>query len=151
MEEVFGVTDDCAIQEVGSVACNEGRLLTFPNLLQHQVQPFQLADPTKPGHRKILALFLVDPGIRIISTANVPPQQKSWWADVVPNDAVKDGGMSAALSTELKDQIFSGVDDFPISIEEAKKLRLKLMEERSVYQVKQNEAFTNVGFSLCEH
>jgi hypothetical protein len=77
LEEVYGCrNEEAAVQEVGSVLCKEGRLLTFPNILQHQVQPFELADKTKKGHRKILALFLVDPGIRVISTANVPPQQK---------------------------------------------------------------------------
>ena len=77
LEDVFGCqNEEAAVQEVGSVLCKEGRLLTFPNILQHQVKPFELADKTKKGHRKILALFLVDPGIRIISTANVPPQQR---------------------------------------------------------------------------
>jgi hypothetical protein len=77
LQDVFGCqNDEAAVQEVGSVLCKEGRLLTFPNILQHQVQPFELADKTKKGHRKILALFLVDPGIRVISTANVPPQQR---------------------------------------------------------------------------
>jgi hypothetical protein len=77
LQDVFGCqNDEAAVQEVGSVLCKEGRLLTFPNILQHQVQPFELADKTKNGYRKILALFLVDPGIRVISTANVPPQQR---------------------------------------------------------------------------
>ncbi|KAK1223146.1 hypothetical protein PQX77_013982 [Marasmius sp. AFHP31] len=35
----------------------------------HGVQSFELADPSKPGYRKILALFLVDPYIRTLSTA----------------------------------------------------------------------------------
>ncbi|KAB8076829.1 hypothetical protein BDV29DRAFT_189079 [Aspergillus leporis] len=34
---------------------------------------------TKPGHRKMLALFLVDPPYCIISSANVPPQRADWW------------------------------------------------------------------------
>jgi hypothetical protein len=38
-------------------------------------------DPTKPGHRRFVALWLVDPGKRIISTANVPPQQISWYTE----------------------------------------------------------------------
>jgi hypothetical protein len=81
---VFGCyPDGPAVQNVGTVTCSEGRLLTFPNILQHQVQPCELANKSKPGHRKILALFLVDPNIRIISTANVPPQQKDWWSEEV--------------------------------------------------------------------
>jgi hypothetical protein len=48
---------------------------------QHRVSPFKLVDPTKPGHRRFVALWLVDPNIRIINTANVPPQQMSWYAE----------------------------------------------------------------------
>ncbi|KAG5633649.1 hypothetical protein DXG03_006869, partial [Asterophora parasitica] len=79
---VFGCENEGPmLQDVGSVDTREGRLLTWPNVLQHRVHPFSLADPTKPGHRKIVALFLVDPNIRIISTANVPCQQREWWAE----------------------------------------------------------------------
>jgi hypothetical protein len=48
---------------------------------QHRVSPFQLIDRTKPGHRRFIALWLVDPTKRIISTANVPPQQMSWYIE----------------------------------------------------------------------
>lgn len=68
------------IQKIGKVSTPQGRLLAFPNILQHQVQPFGLTDASKPGHRKILAIFLVDPHLRVVSTANVPPQQRDWWA-----------------------------------------------------------------------
>ncbi|PFH45012.1 hypothetical protein AMATHDRAFT_163804, partial [Amanita thiersii Skay4041] len=67
------------VQYVGTVNTTSRRLLTFPNVLQHQVQPFSLTDRTKPGYRKILALFLVDPNIRVISTAHVPCQRQDWW------------------------------------------------------------------------
>lgn len=74
---LFDVTrDGPGTQKIGQVATTEGRLLAFPNVMQHQVQPFKLVDALKPGHRKILALFPVDPFQRIISTANVPPQQR---------------------------------------------------------------------------
>lgn len=71
---------DSTIQDIGSVLTRSGRAVFFPNLYQHRVQPFSLADPSRSGHRKILALFLVDPAIPIISTANVPPQQPHWKA-----------------------------------------------------------------------
>ena len=35
----------------------------------------------KPGHQRFIALWLVDPNRRIISTANVPPQQRNWWLE----------------------------------------------------------------------
>jgi hypothetical protein len=50
---------------------------------QHRVSSFSLQDRTKPGHRRFIALWLIDPLQRIISTANVPPQQFNWWAEAV--------------------------------------------------------------------
>ncbi|MFE6222569.1 DUF4246 domain-containing protein [Streptomyces sp. NPDC057854] len=80
MREVYGLEDENALNQVlGSASTPEGRCLAFPNVLQHRVEPFRLADPTRPGHRKILAFFLVDPERRIVSTADVPPQQP--WAE----------------------------------------------------------------------
>lgn len=145
---VFGCeTHGPGVQNVGTVDTPEGRLLTWPNILQHQVQPFKLADPTKPGHRKILAFFLVDPNIRIISTANVPCQQRQWWSNAIQ----RENGVISALPLELQEHIFHDVEDFPISLEEAKELRLKLMEERKKFVVEHEEAFRQHEFSLCEH
>jgi hypothetical protein len=56
-------------------------LLLNERISQHRVSPFKLIDPTKKGHRRFIALWLVDPTKRVISTANVPPQQMSWYAD----------------------------------------------------------------------
>ena len=152
LTEIYGCEQNGpAVQEVGSILCEENRLLTFPNILQHQVQPFKLADPTKPGHRKIVALFLVDPGIRIISTANVPPQQRDWWSECVSKAFAKTGEALGMLSAELKDKVYQEVDDFPIGIEEAKEIRLKLMDERKSYVTDQTRSFENNEFNLCEH
>ncbi|CZR51823.1 uncharacterized protein PAC_01700 [Phialocephala subalpina] len=152
LTEVFGCEQDGpAMQDVGAILCREGRLITFPNILQHQVQPFKLLDPTKPGHRKILALFLVDPGIRIISTANVPPQQKDWWSERINNQMARSGKALGKLSNELKDKIVDDVDDFPISMEKAKELRLELMAERSVFVSAHEGVFQEQTFNLCEH
>ena len=127
--------------------CRENRLLTFPNTLQHRVKPFHLADSSKPGHRKILALFLVDPNIRIISTANIPVQQRHWWSQNVRSSATKLTG----LAPELQNKIFEYVDDFPISMDETKSLRLELMEERKRFVIEHNDCVEKVIFSLCEH
>jgi len=69
------------IQNFGNVETREGRLLAFPNVFQHRVSGFSLQDRTKPGHRRFIAIWLVDPRQRIISTANVPPQRMDWWAE----------------------------------------------------------------------
>jgi hypothetical protein len=76
VREVYGLHDEDALNQVlGSAETRVGRVLAFPNILQHRVDPFRLADPSRPGHRKILAFFLVDPSVTIVSTADVPPQQ----------------------------------------------------------------------------
>jgi len=148
LEDVFGCLNQAAaVQIIGSIDTKEGRILTWPNILQHQVQPFKLADPTKPGCRKILALFLVDPNIRVISTANVPCQRRDWWSQAVRE---KRGGISD-LPVELQAAIFDAVDGFPITLEEAKGLRRELMKERKRFVVAHGEAFEEREFSLCEH
>ncbi|WP_030724858.1 DUF4246 domain-containing protein [Streptomyces sp. NRRL S-237] len=80
LREVYGLEDEDALNQVlGSTATPAGRCLAFPNVLQHRVGEFRLADATRPGHRKILAFFLVDPSEQIVSTSDVPPQQP--WSD----------------------------------------------------------------------
>ncbi|KAM5469176.1 hypothetical protein MauCBS54593_004528 [Microsporum audouinii] len=147
LKEVFGCEQyGSTVQEIGSVLCKEGRLVTFPNKLQHRVRPFELEDPTKPGHRKILALFLVDPNLRIISTANVPVQRADWLGRSVPRD-----GALGNLPRELFDEVVSYLGDNAISMEEAKELRLELMEERKAIVAEVDNSFSEVTFSLCEH
>lgn len=76
MREVYGLESYGALNQVlGAAETCAGRVLAFPNVLQHRVDPFRLADPARPGHRKILAFFLVEPSVAIVSTADVPPQQ----------------------------------------------------------------------------
>ncbi|MCJ1399937.1 hypothetical protein MMC11_003140 [Xylographa trunciseda] len=143
---IFGCEPGPALQYVGDVVCKEDRIVTFPNVLQHCVCPFRLQDATKPGHRKIVALFLVDPNIRIISTANVPPQQKHWWGAELSRT-----GVFGRLPTELQTQIIDDVEDFPIGTDEAKKLRLKLMNERKSFARSQECSLNSFQFDLCEH
>jgi hypothetical protein len=136
VEEIYGVKqEETTMQEIGRVLVRDGRLLAFPNVMQHRVAPFSLVDPTKPGHRKILALFLVDPWQRIISTANVPPQQKDWWAG-----ELGDAGQLDSLPADLLQQS-DGVNGFPFSMEDAKGIREELMKERSIYVEKVNGKF----------
>ncbi len=103
MESVYGNSlgggSGVCVQNYGAVNTPQGRLLAFPNIFQHRVSGFKLADPTKPGHRRFIALWLVDPFTRVISTANVPPQQAEWWADSVFGAVATDEEAGAAWST----------------------------------------------------
>jgi hypothetical protein len=114
-----------AVLELGSINTRQGRLLAFPNVLQHQVQPFELVDKTRSGHRKILAMFLVDPHVPVLSTANVPPQSKAWWSEEVRK--IEPFG---SLPLELFELIIDCVDGFPMSWEDAITIRKELMRER---------------------
>lgn len=106
MEQAYGTylgtgSGQC-LQYYGSVETKQGRLLAFPNVFHHQVSPFQLADPTKPGHRRFIALWLVDPLTRVISTANVPPQQQEWWTERVFSNLASEGvAAPATLAADL--------------------------------------------------
>ncbi|KAG9253387.1 uncharacterized protein F5Z01DRAFT_675294 [Emericellopsis atlantica] len=134
------------LQNIGSVLTRPDRALFFPNLYQHHVSPFELVDKTRPGHRKILALFLVDPQIPIISTANVPPQQRDWWARQVD---LKDTQI-ARLPQEVRDMVFSP-EATPVGLEEAKVIREELMDERTVLQEGVNEQLSHSSWNFCEH
>ncbi|MFE9785032.1 DUF4246 domain-containing protein [Nocardia salmonicida] len=96
MREVFGLADeDILNQDLGSVRTTAGRCVAFPNILQHRVAPFRLQDPTRNGHRKILAFFLVDPSITIVSTSDIPPQQP--WSPT--------STMTAAQAEEFREEL----------------------------------------------
>jgi hypothetical protein len=147
LESYLGIEDaGSAVQDLGQVLTREGRLLVFPNCLQHQVQPFELQDKTRPGHRKILAMFLVNPHRPILSSAHVPPQRRDWWADEVRRQ-----GALSALPNEIVDMTINMVDDFPISWEKAVELREQLMGERGLFQDQISYYFEGVsGFmDLC--
>lgn len=135
-----------AIQDIGSVLTRPGRALFFPNLYQHHVSPFSLADPTRPGHRKILALFLVDPAIPIVSTANVPPQQYHWWA----RETRLGNGRLGPLPPEVKNMVLDQ-SDWPIEEKEAKQTRENLMDERTVLVQESEDDLRLNTFSFCEH
>ena len=129
--------DHSFIFDLGSVLTRPGRFLVFPNALQNNVQPFSLVDPTQPGHRKLLAMFLVDPHVPVLSTAHVPPQRKDWWVEQVRN--IKPFG---ELPMEIFDMIMDVVEGFPFSWEEALKMRTRLMEQRAHRDRRVNEIWT---------
>eukprot|EP01114_Cavostelium_apophysatum_P009160 TRINITY_DN2223_c0_g1_i1.p1 TRINITY_DN2223_c0_g1~~TRINITY_DN2223_c0_g1_i1.p1 ORF type:complete len:549 (-),score=74.01 TRINITY_DN2223_c0_g1_i1:57-1703(-) len=146
VEGIYGLNNEGPLnQQLGDVETKGGRCIAFPNILQHQVAPFGLYDETKPGHRKILVFFLVDPTLRVISTATVPPQQKSWlMGEVASVDFFKN------LGSDINKEIGKFVD-WPMSLEVAKEHREKLMQERKFFVKENTEKLFERPFSLCEH
>ncbi|KAH7128294.1 hypothetical protein B0J11DRAFT_266921 [Dendryphion nanum] len=170
MESVYGTNlgsgnGGSCLQNYGNVETKQGRLLAFPNLFHHRVSGFRLADPSKPGHRRFIALWLVDPTKRIISTANVPPQQMDWWkasafgATPEAQQAIsfKHGsiGIERNLPQELADMVREEFSieggQLPMSVEEANEHRLTLMEERSNFKETAENEWNMNSYSFCEH
>ncbi|EUC63141.1 filamentous muscle protein titin-animal, related protein, putative [Rhizoctonia solani AG-3 Rhs1AP] len=141
--------DDPCVNELGSVVTCQDRCIAFPNTYQHRVSPFQLTDRSKPGHRKIVALFLVDPAIRRPSTTTVPPQQAKWRASGIGANPVLKRGFDK-LAPEIIDHIDSMVEG-SMTRKEAEAYRLELMDERTAFVVKNDEEFFVAPFALCEH
>ncbi|KAH9940076.1 uncharacterized protein BXZ73DRAFT_99078 [Epithele typhae] len=144
---VFGFgNNDGLNQLLGHVVAAEDKCVAFPNVYQHHVEPFELADKARAGHRKILALFLVDPNVHILSTSDVPPQQRDW----AMNEAEKAPGLQS-LPRELFDMVVGFAEDGLMSREEAEGHREKLMKERSVFVKNHNEETFEQTFNMCEH
>ncbi|EGF82439.1 hypothetical protein BATDEDRAFT_86638 [Batrachochytrium dendrobatidis JAM81] len=79
-KDVYGIDQESRRnQYIGLLELPNGRCAVYPNRYQHKEQSFELADPTQPGHCKILTFFVVNPVCRIVSTAHVAPQQPQWY------------------------------------------------------------------------
>ncbi|KAK6092440.1 hypothetical protein MT418_8480 [Batrachochytrium dendrobatidis] len=79
-KDVYGIDEESPRnQYIGLLEVPNGRCVVYPNRYQHKEQSFELADPTQPGHCKILTFFVVNPFRRIVSTAHVAPQQPQWY------------------------------------------------------------------------
>ena len=178
MRAVYGLDNEDAMnQSRGACSTPGGRCLAWPNTLQHQVQPFRLADPTQPGHRKILCFFVVDPHRRIPSTAECPPQQTEWLVRELkaepslrrlPDDVFDcvcaflvgmPGGPQDPEEDDEEDDVMDDSSeeeqDVPRSAlmtrQDAELCRKLLMAERMATGVDWEGQFFEREFSLCEH
>ncbi|KAI0708765.1 hypothetical protein C8T65DRAFT_576187 [Cerioporus squamosus] len=133
-------------QELGHIVAEEDKCVAFPNIYQHHVDAFELADPTKPGYRKILCFFLVNPETEILSTTHVPPQQEDWSMDEVEKVPALQ-----KLPIELFDMVTQYVKPGVMSREKAEDHRAELMKERSRFVVEHNENVYELEFNMCEH
>ena len=87
-------------------------------------------------------MFLVDPNIRIISTANVPPQRLDW---TFGEDELGDLSKSLdKLSTEFEDR----KDNLPMSMSEAKELHSEFLNEGVQFTRYQQVAFESKVISV---
>ncbi|KAJ2752781.1 hypothetical protein GGI19_003593 [Coemansia pectinata] len=132
---------DPVSQELGSIGIKDGRCMVFPNIHQFKMPELKLADKTKPGHCKMLTFYFVDPSTRIPSTEIVPPQQQDWhFEDVLASEPFR------SLPHLVVDGIMAEVD-FPISLEEAKKLRPQVHKDETSKHITLNIFEPDLYFS----
>jgi hypothetical protein len=106
-----------------------------------------LLDPTKPGHRKIIAIFLVDPSIDPIPSAtDIPPQQSDWVFEALEDPT----STYTRLPSELAITVQEGFSDGLMSRAEAEDYRLKLMKERTQFIGGRGRELKH-SFNMCEH
>lgn len=138
---------------LGYVKAEEGRCICFPNIFQHQVSEFELINKQNPGHRKILVFFLVDPTVRIKSTKTVTPQQADWmWNEVIISN--KERGELKSKFNRLSKNVLSVIWEFyggNITLNDAKKYRLNLMNERKYFYDEHSNKFYEREYTFCEH
>jgi hypothetical protein len=148
VEAVYRLRNEEPLNQVlGEIKIYENLCVAFPNIFQHQVSPFSLQDRNKPGHRKILVFFLVDPtkAQNVHSSRILPPQNSSWLVRELKNV----GFMNLLSEVEL--ELISDYLEWPMSWNEALNYRLDLMQERSTKTDIHNENYFERDFSLCEH
>ncbi|KAJ2004840.1 hypothetical protein H4R26_002278, partial [Coemansia thaxteri] len=120
--EMYGINDHRneelrLSQNYGNIDINDGLCVVYPSIYQHQMSEFKLANSSKPGHCRMLTFYFVDPATRVPSTAIVPPQQQEWWFEDV---------LASEPFCNLPHLILDGIAnrvDFPISLDEAKRIR----------------------------
>ena len=149
---LYGLEEDHnLVQEIGHCRTTAGRILAWPNTLQHCVCPIDLVDDSLPGKRTICCFFLVDPTLRIRSTATVPPQPMAWYVERV-RPILTDAGMT---DEHLQDKVFDYVSAMPhpekLTYEQACERRDRLMKERQAVQQGPYGDFYFRPFALCEH
>ncbi|KAF4819699.1 hypothetical protein CGCSCA5_v004385 [Colletotrichum siamense] len=115
-----------ALQELGTIVAPDGRLVAYPNTLQHRVEAYELLDRSRPGRRRCLTMHLVDPHYRICSTRNVPPQQHEWWVEEGP---AKIDWAGHHVPQEVINRIMTEVGEWPMGMEEATRVRDEVISE----------------------
>ncbi|KAJ2232975.1 hypothetical protein IWW45_004549 [Coemansia sp. RSA 485] len=103
----MGDKGDSYIQSAGSVDAIKGRLVCYPNVYEQDRH-------YSSGSIKRLKMHFIDPAVRIVSTAIVPPQQKDWWTKTVSSVPSR----VSTLPLEVQEMVLKHVDS-PMSFERA--------------------------------
>ncbi len=80
----------------------------------------------------------------------MPPQQKDWWREKLAADR-----SLSILPPELADKVTDEVNEGVMTLEEAREIRLRLMEERKAFGSELGNEMENkmhqTAFGFCEH
>lgn len=126
LKQIFGLSPgDAAIQEPGKIRCFLNRMVMFPSTVQHRYEEMELVDNSKIGTVKVFAFFLVDPNIRITSTANVPPQRLDW----AFQGADYDEFLNLNISLDKLSMGFQNQSNLPFSMSEAKRWHAQALKQ----------------------
>ena len=93
-------------------------------------------------------MFLIHPNRRILSTSNVPPQRRDWWAGQLH----KMGSLSR-IPAELVDHTVELMDDgcFPVSRKKAVEMRRKLMDKHRREDEDKTDSMMDVSLRTMDH
>ncbi|KAJ6011477.1 Protein of unknown function DUF4246 [Penicillium sp. IBT 35674x] len=145
LKQVFGLENgEPAVQSSGSIRCPPGRVIIFPSTVQHRMTKYELKDKSKPGSNSCLVFYLVDPNIRIISTANIPPQRLDWTLEAEEGEGESLTAAMAQLALANKDK----KGNMPMTLTEALDHRYKFLEELNEFMRYQHVAFESRVLSL---
>lgn len=137
-----------ALQHLGDIETPDGRLIVFPNVMQHRTNSYNLLNTSRPGRRRFLKLHLVDAHYRICSTRNVPPQRHDWWYNA---GLGRIDWESYDMPAELVLEIERLVGDPYINMEDARRFQEEFRAERKEkYEVLNKEGVERYRFALCE-
>jgi hypothetical protein len=139
----WGMRDgDSCHQYIGEISIREGLSVVFPNIYQHSLTPFTLADPTMAGHLTAIWFFLIDPEIKpVISTSVVGPQQKEWIGKAL------DDNLDTRLPNELIQQILDNVEGLT-SHEEARDYKERFVQETDQFTQANNSYHFCIPFDI---
>lgn len=121
---------------MGDITLRERRLITYPNTFQTRLLPFHLDDKSKSGHFTFMALHLIDPNRRAMSSAMVPVQRRDWWASEVRMSCPS----LWRLPREVFERIIELMDGYPLSLEEGYEIREEFKKEREMFREKHTKA-----------
>jgi hypothetical protein len=151
--DLCGIHRDAALsQPLGNLHTKGGRAVAFPNIYQHRVAQFRLLDATKPGRRRILIFFLVDPSRRVASTRHVPPQQRDWRQPPFHAAAFEALLARTPIVPDVAHMVAYAFDESgTVTLEQAKANREELMRERKFFVQTNTEQTFERPYSFCEH